>query len=77
MNQCEYTGHPTMKRTTLALFSLMLSLTAFNSFAVAYPSSAQEVASELSRKASESSNQPSTTLDTSAHSTLTSGSDYL
>ncbi|QLK63317.1 hypothetical protein GE278_16050 [Enterobacteriaceae bacterium Kacie_13] len=66
-----------MKRTTLALFSLMLNLTAFNSFAVAYPSSAQEVASELSRKASESSTMPSTTLDASAHSTLTSGSDYL
>lgn len=66
-----------MKRTTLALFSLMLSMTALNSFAAAYPSSAQEVASELSRKASESSTQPATTLDASAHSTLTSGGDYL
>ena len=66
-----------MKRTTLALFSLMLSLTAFNSVAVAYPSSAQEVAAELSRKASESSTQPATYLDASAHSKLTSAGDYL
>lgn len=66
-----------MKRTTLALFSLMLAMTTMNSFAVSYPSSAQEVASELSRKASESGSRPSTTLDSSAHSKLTSRSDYL
>lgn len=66
-----------MKRTTLALFSLMLAMTTMNSFAVAYPSSAQEVASELNRKASESGTRPSTTLDSSAHSKLTSRGDYL
>lgn len=66
-----------MKRTALALFGLMLAMTTMNSFAVAYPSSAQEVASELNRKASESGTRPSTTLDSSAHSKLTSRGDYL
>lgn len=66
-----------MKRTTLALFSLIIAMTTFNSIAAAYPSSSQEVASELNRKASESSARPSTTLDTSAHHKLTAGSDYI
>ena len=66
-----------MKRITLALFGLMISMTTFNSFAQAYPSSAQEVASELNRKASESSTRPSTTIDASAHNKLTASSDYL
>ncbi|WP_426785391.1 hypothetical protein ACP3TB_03460 [Rahnella variigena] len=66
-----------MKRTTLALFSLMIIMTTFNSFAQAYPSSAQEVASEINRKASESGTRPSTTIDASSHTKLTASSDYL
>jgi len=66
-----------MKRITLALFSLMIAMTAADSFAAAYPSSAQEVASELNRKASESSAKPSTTIDASAHNKLSASSDYL
>ena len=66
-----------MKRTTLALFGMMIAMTTLNSFAQAYPSSAQEVASELNRKASESSTRPSTTIDASAHNKLTASSDYL
>lgn len=66
-----------MKRTTLALFGLMIAMTTFNSVAQTYPSSAQEVASELNRKSSESSIRPSTTIDTSAHSKLNARTDYL
>lgn len=66
-----------MKRTTLALFGLMIATTTFNSIAQAYPSSAQEVASELNRKASESSTRPSTTIDASAHNKLNARTDYL
>ena len=66
-----------MKRTTLALFGMMIAMTTFNSFAQAYPSSAQEVASELNRKASESSTRPSTTVEASTHNKLTASGDYL
>ncbi|MBU9844165.1 hypothetical protein [Rahnella ecdela] len=66
-----------MKRTTLALFSLMIAMTTFNSIAALHPSSSQEVASELNRKASESGTRPSTTIDASAHNKLTASSDYL
>ncbi|MBU9812769.1 hypothetical protein J1781_16040 [Rahnella sp. C60] len=66
-----------MKRTTLALFGLMIAMTTFNSLAQAYPSSAQEVASELNRKASESGTRPSTTIDAGAHTKLNASTDYL
>jgi len=65
-----------MNRTTMFFCSLVLSTLTFSSFA-AQPSSAQDVASELSRKANESSQPHCTTVEASAYTKLSARTDYI
>ncbi len=65
-----------MNRTAALLFTLIISTLAFDSVA-AQPSTARDVASELSRKAHEGGQPRTTTLDSSAHSKLSAPADTL
>lgn len=65
-----------MTRTTAMLFTLAISTLTFNSVA-AQPSTAQDVASELSRKAHEGGQPHTTTIDSSAQSKLSAPADTL
>lgn len=65
-----------MNRSTIVFFSLLISTMTFNAFA-AQPSKAQDVASELSRKAKEGGQPHCTTVEASAYTKLSARTDYL
>lgn len=65
-----------MNRATTFFLTLILSTLTFSSFA-AQPSNAQDVASELSRKAHEGGQPHCTTVEASAYSKLSARTDYI
>ncbi len=65
-----------MNRTAALFFTLFISTLTFNSVA-AQPSTARDVASELSRKAHEGGQPRTTTIDSSAHNKLSAPADTL
>lgn len=65
-----------MNRTAAVLFTLVISTFTFNSVA-GQPSTARDVASELSRRAHEGGQPRTTTIDSSAQSKLSAPADTL
>lgn len=66
-----------MNRTTLIIFSLLISSLSFDIVAAQQPTNAQDVAAELSRKANEGGRPHCTTVEASAYNKMSAHTDYL